>query len=135
MKFPFRDFWSRLIVKYWRLPPTNVAPSVVLEGEDYGSKASPCVSRYLPVMSVYAGLPPDIVLSHGPISFCFSAHEITKISDRVKNKVEKDLICSISSSFFFISKNGAVGPAGSPRAASPDLFKRKPDIIYRIIVQ
>jgi hypothetical protein len=41
-------------------------------------------------MSISGGLPPDIVLSHGSISFCLSAHEVTKMSDRIRNTVKND---------------------------------------------
>jgi len=50
-------------------------------------------------MSISGGLPPDIVLSHGSISFCLIAHEIAKISDRRRNKVKNDLIVDASIGF------------------------------------
>ena len=48
MKFPFLDFWSRLIVKFGEY--TNVCLRVILEGEDYGLKVSINGRRCTPIL-------------------------------------------------------------------------------------
>ena len=100
-------------------------------------KPVPCESRHLPVMSISGGLPPDIVMSqsHGSVSVCLidlEAHEITKTSDRIINKVKNDLIDALAKNL--LQAHSRPNAIYLIRTASPNFFKREPDIVHRIFI-